>query len=101
MKIAAIHYTKLSVECNNIKQNLFDLTEFRMQGPLHNLEIILSDNVSNTLNLISDNFDWAVIVATGNYFHQQKLIIDTVEHAITNNSPLACHIIEKGGYFLF
>jgi len=101
MKIAAIHYTKLPPECDNIKQNLFDLTEFRMQGPLHNLEIIVSDNISNTLKSITDKFDWAVIVATGNYFHQQKLIIDTVEHAVKNNSPLACHIIQKGGYFYF
>ena len=99
MKIAAIHYTKLPPQCNNIKQNLFDLTEFRMQGPLHDLSIHVSNNVTDTLNSLGDEFDWVVVVATGNYFHQQQLILDTVKHAVANNSPLICHIMHRGGYF--
>jgi len=99
MKIAAIHYTKLPPQCDNIKQNLFDLTEFRMQGPLHDIKVYVSDNVTDTLNSIADEYDWAVIVATGNYFHQQQLILNTVEHAAANNSPLICHIMHRGGYF--
>jgi len=99
MKIAAIHYTKLPSKCNNIKQNLFDLTEFRMQGALRNLSIYVSNDITETLNSISDEYDWAVIVATGNYFHGQHLILETVDHAVAEGSPLICHIMHKGGYF--
>lgn len=101
MKIAVINYIDLPEQCVNIKENLIDVTEFKMHGPLHQLDIHESENITETLNSMIGKYDWAVVIAAGTYFYQQELIVETVKQAQRNNSPLICHIIHKGGYYYF
>lgn len=98
MKVAVIQYTNLPPECDSVRQNLFDLTKFRLEVPCgYQFELLESDDFSATLDELAD-FHWAVLVATGNYFFSGDAMFDTIMHGLEHNSPMVCHIIDKEGY---
>jgi hypothetical protein len=99
-KIVSVLYDDIPENLNDIRNNLIDLTKFKMQGMLP-IDIIKTNKLSDTLDNIKQDVDWAVVIAAGHYLEGQYLIQETVDHAIKENVPLACHILAKGGYFHF
>jgi hypothetical protein len=99
-KIVSVLYDDIPENLNDIRNNLIDLTKFKMQGMLP-IDIIKTNKLSDSLDKITPDVDWAVVIAAGHYLEGQYLIQETVDHAIKENVPLACHILAKGGYFHF
>lgn len=99
--IAIILYDDLPTTCDNIRDNLIDFTEFKLNGR-YQLDIRITKDIDEALNSVCDqNHEWAGVVSAGNYLQDQTLIMQTIEHAQKENSPLACHILDRGGYFHF
>jgi len=98
-KIAVILYDNLTTPCAEIRDNLHNLTEFQMFSnstyPLYD-----SLEITNTLKIIDEDYEWAVVIGVGNYF-TSDIVLKTVQHAIANNSPLACQIFHKDGCYYF
>ena len=99
-KIVSVLYDNIPENLNDIRNNLIDLTKFKMQGMLP-INIIKTNQLSDTLDKLAPDVDWAVVIAAGHWLEGQYLIQETVDHAIKVNVPLACHIMAKGGYFHF
>jgi hypothetical protein len=99
-KIVSVLYDNIPENLNDIRNNLIDLTKFKMQGMLP-INIIKTNQLSDTLDKLAPDVDWAVVIAAGHWLEGQYLIQETVDHAIKENMPLACHILAKGGYFHF
>lgn len=99
-EIAVVLYNNLKPECNDIAQNLIDLTEFKLNGK-YRLNIFHTKTITATLKQLSNNFAWAVVVTAGNFLEGQDLLLKTIDHAKIENSPLVCHILNRGGYYHF
>jgi len=99
-EIVVVLYDTIKPHCQDIKQNLYDLTKFKMGGQ-HQLNIVETCDITKTMReLTNETYTWAVVVAVGNFL-DQSAIFDTVQHAIDNNTPLVCHIVDRGGYYHF
>ena len=99
--VAVVLYNDLNSTCNDIAQNLIDLTDFKLHGK-YNLNIFHTQTITTTLiDLAAQGFTWAVVVTAGNFLQDQNLLFQTIDHAKSENSPLACHILDKGGYYHF
>ena len=99
-EIVVILYDTIKPHCQDIKQNLYDLTKFKMGGQ-HQLNIVETRDITKTMReLTNGTYTWAVVVAVGNFL-DQSAIFDTVQHAMDNNTPLVCHIVDRGGYYHF
>ena len=93
--VAIILYNDLRPVSDPIAQNLIDLTEFKLCGKYRL-------NIMDTVRQCTDQgFVWAVIVTPGTFLQDQILTIKTIEHAKQEGSPLACHILDRGGYYHF
>ena len=100
-KVAVVVYDDLRPHCYDIRDNLTDFTLFKLGGK-RSLNIIHTTEITKTLTeLTNTDYEWAVVIAVGNYIHSQETIFDTIEVGLSENSPLVCHILEKGGYFNF
>lgn len=97
-EIAVVLYNDLKPECDDIAQNLIDLTDFKLNGK-YRLNIFHTKTITATLQQLSNNFAWAIVVTAGNFLQDQTLLFKTIEHAKNENSPLACHILDRGGYY--
>lgn len=94
--VAVVLYNNLKPHCADIAQNLKDLTEFKLQGT----NLYQTTSLTQQLKeLAAQGFAWAVVVAAGNFLANQTLITDTIAHAQAENSPMACHILDRGGYY--
>jgi len=98
-KIAVVIYDNVTDEYEIVKRNLHDFTLFAVQYSKY--DIFIANNLTQTINELIEKYNWAVVIATGNHIKNISAIEDTVNHAISANSPLACHILDKGGYFHF
>ena len=99
--IAVVLYNDLNPNCDDIAQNLIDLTDFKLRGK-YNLNVFYTTTITTTLkDLAAHGFTWAVVVTAGNFLQDQNLLFQTIDHAKSENSPLACHILDKGGYYHF
>ena len=99
-EIVIVLYDTIKPHCQDIKQNLYDLTKFKMGGQ-HQLNIVETQDVTKTIKeLVGGKYTWAVVVAVGNFL-DQSAIFDTVQHAIDNKTPLVCHLVDRGGYYHF
>lgn len=97
--IAVVLYNNLKPHCADIAQNLIDLTEFKLQGR-HQFNLYQTTTLTQQLKeLAAQGFAWAGVVAAGNFLQNQTLITDTIAHARAENSPMACHILVRGGYY--
>jgi hypothetical protein len=100
-EIAVVLYNDLNSDCDDIAQNLIDLTNFKVHGK-YNLNIFHTKTITSTIKDLSlQGFSWAVVVTAGNFLQDQTCLIKTIEHAQNNNSPLCCHILDRGGYYHF
>jgi hypothetical protein len=100
-KVAVIVYDDLRPHCDDIRDNLIDFTLFKLGGK-HKLNIFQTKEITKTLTeLTNTDYEWAVVIAVGHYIHSQETVFETIEVGISENSPLVCHILEKGGYFNF
>lgn len=100
-EVAVVIYNDLKSNCDDIAQNLIDLTDFKVRGQ-YNLNIFHTKTITTTLKeLAQQGFVWAVVVTAGNFLQDQSLLFKTIEHAKSENSPLACHILDRGGYYHF
>lgn len=97
-EIAVVMYNDLPARCNEISENLCDLTRFKFNGQ-YQFSIYETDNITTTLKTLVGQHKWAVVVSAGNTLQTQMLIVDIVEHARRENSPLSCHILDRGGYY--
>jgi len=97
-EIAVVLYNDLKPECDDIAQNLIDFTDFKLNGK-YRLNIFHTKTITATLQQLAGNFAWAVVVTAGNFLQDQTLLFKTIEHAKNENSPLACHILDRGGYY--
>ncbi len=100
MNIAVVLYDNLPEECNKIKNNLRDLTYFKVTHGPDKYDIHDTANITETLKSLNE-YDWAVVICIGTFLSLQKLIRNTVDWAIENNSPLSCQIIDYGNYPYF
>lgn len=98
--IAVVVYDNLPAACDSIRENLCDLTRFKFGGQ-HNLAVFDTVDITKTLTELSGRFAWAVVAAAGTTIREQSQALETVEHAINTNSPLACHILDRNDYFHF
>jgi hypothetical protein len=98
--IAVVLYNNLPNTCANIEENLCDLTRFKFGGQ-YQYKIFDTKNITETLTKLSSTHKWAVIAAAGTTIREQAQIQQTVEHAIAQQSPLSCHILDRQGYFHF
>lgn len=97
--VAIVLYDDLKPISTPIAQNLIDLTEFKLCGK-YRFNIIHTKNITETIGkCVNDGFEWAVVVAAGNFLQDQILAIKTIEHAKAEGAPLACHILDRGGYY--
>jgi len=97
--IAVVLYDNLKPECADIAQNLIDLTEFKLCGR-YQFNLYQTKTLTEELKKLAEQgYEWAGVVAAGNFLQNQTLVIDTIEHAQAENSPMACHILDRGGYY--
>ena len=100
-EVAVVLYDDLKPESADIRDNLQDFTEFKTYGR-YQLNVFKTKNITETIRSLSkDGFEWAVVITIGNYLREQNIIFQTIEHAKKENSPLACHILDRGGYYHF
>ena len=98
-KIAVILYDNLPDTCSPIRDNLRDLTHFKLRGRFMP-EIYETQNLSDTLQQVSQgDFDWAVVIAVGNNLQDPSIIWQTVQYAMDQGAPLSGHILDRGGYY--
>ena len=101
-KIAVVVYDNLPDHCNSLKQNLIDLTHWKVSfGGGYNFHIEQTQNVTATLTQLANNHKWAVVVAAGHWLGYQKHMIKNIEYAVSQHSPLSCHILDDGEFFHF
>jgi hypothetical protein len=97
--IAIVLYDNIKPHCADIAQNLIDLTDFKLNGQ-YQFNLSQTKDLTQELKKLADKgYAWAGIVAAGNFLQSQTLITDTIEHAKSENSPMACHILDRGGYY--
>ena len=101
-KLAVIVYDDLQGPAKDIRDNLRDFTEFKLQGR-YQFHVTHTQHITDTLRQVTDDgYEWAVVVAVGTYLrNSQTDVLETLAHAQSQNSPLACHILDQGGYFHF
>ena len=97
-EIAVVMYNNLPAQCNEISENLCDLTRFKFNGQ-YQFSIYETSNITDTLKTLIGQHQWAVVIAAGNTLQTQMLIVDIVNHARQEQSPLSCHILDRGGYY--
>lgn len=97
-EITVVVHTALNSNCEDIRNNLYDFTQFKLGGR-YNLNIVATDRITQTLSELTSR--WAVIVAIGNYIEGQGVIIDTVRWAEEQQAPLVAHLLDQGGYYHF
>ena len=97
--IAVVLYNNLKPHCADIAQNLIDLTEFKLCGQ-YQFNLYQTKTLTEELKkLVKQGYKWACVVAAGNFLQNQTLVINTIEHAKLENAPMACHILDRGGYY--
>ena len=97
--IAVILYNNIKPEHADIAQNLIDLTEFKLNGR-YQYNLYQTKTLTAELKKLADQgYAWAGVVAAGNFLQNQTLIMDTIDHAKSENVPMACHILDRGGYY--
>lgn len=97
--IAVVLYDNLKPKCADIAQNLIDLTEFKLCGR-YQFNLYQTKTLTEELKKLAEKgYDWVGVVAAGNFLQNQTLVIDTIEHAKLENAPMACHILDRGGYY--
>ena len=97
--IAVILYNNIKPEHADIAQNLIDLTEFKLNGR-YQYNLYQTKTLTAELKKLADQgYAWAGVVAAGNFLQNQTLIMDTIDHAKSENAPMACHILDRGGYY--
>jgi hypothetical protein len=97
--IAIVLFDNIKPHCADIAQNLIDLTDFKLRGQ-YQFNLFQTKDLTQELKKLANNgFAWAGVVAAGNFLQSQTLITDTIDHAKSENSPLACHILDRGGYY--
>jgi len=103
-EITVVLYDDLGPNCDDIRNNLYDLTNFKVGGS-HKFKTISTRNITDTIRELCVNNTssekWAVIIGIGTFLQGQNVIFDTVKHAKQENAPLACHILDRGGYYHF
>ena len=97
-EIAVVMYNNLPKRCKEISENLCDLTRFKFNGQ-YQFSIYETDSITATLKTLVGQHKWAVVVSAGNTLQTQMLIVDIVNHARREKSPLSCHILDRGGYY--
>ena len=98
--IAVVLYDTTKPHCQDIHQNLYDFTRFKLGGQ-HSYNIIETRDITRTIQKLTEsNFSWVVVVAVGNFL-DQSAILDTVQHAVNQQVPLIAHIVDRGGYYHF
>ena len=97
-EIAVVMYNNLPEYCKEISENLCDLTRFKFNGQ-YQFSVYETDNITDTLKTLVGQHKWAVVVSAGNTLQTQMLIVDIIEHARLEKSPLSCHILDRGGYY--
>ena len=97
--IAVVLYDNLKPECADIAQNLIDLTDFKLCGQ-YRFNLFQTKTLTEELKkLAGQGYEWVGVVAAGNFLQSQTLVIDTIRHAQEEKSPMACHILDRGGYY--
>ena len=84
--IAVVLYDNLKPECADIAQNLIDLTEFKLCGQ-YQFNLYQTKTLTEELKKLADQgYEWASIVAAGNFLQNQTLInINDYQLLITYN----------------
>ena len=102
-QIAVVVYDDLSADCDSIRQNLIDLTSWKMSyGAIdHTFHIQITSNIDQTLQNLPDNFVWVLVVSAGHFLVDQHFIRQNIDYAIEQHSPLSCHIIDTGDFYYF
>lgn len=102
-QIAVVVYDDLSADCDSIRQNLIDLTSWKMSyGAIdHTFHIQITSNIDQTLQNLPDKFVWVLVVSAGHFLVDQHFIRQNIDYAIEQNSPLSCHIIDTGDFYYF
>lgn len=101
-KIAVIVYDNLPEHCDPLKQNLIDLTHWKVSfGCGYNFHIEHTQTITQTLSQMAKNYKWAVVAAAGHWLGFQKDVVKNIEYAVNQHSPLSCHIMDDGEFFHF
>lgn len=101
-KLAVIVYDDLQGPAVDLRDNLRDFTEFKLQGR-HQFNIIHTQHITQTLQqCVDQGFAWAAVVAVGTWLRNSQVdILKTLDHAAAESVPLCCQILDRGGYFHF
>ena len=71
--IAVVLYNNIKPECADIAQNLIDLTDFKLRGQ-YQLNLYQTKTLTQELKkLAGHGYEWAVVVAAGNFLQNQTL----------------------------
>lgn len=98
---ALVLYDTLKPNSTEIAERLKDLTKFKMHGQIRS-KTFETSNITQCLKELSEKgYKWAVVVTPGNFMQTQEVLFRTVDYAMEKNSPLACHILDRGGYYHF
>jgi len=98
--VVIVHYDDLPSSINDIHDNLFDYTEYKISmGPLK-LSRIATKNISDTLvSLTTKNIKWAIVITSGNLIISQEIFTQAIDFAVEHKTPLVGHVLDRGGYF--
>lgn len=94
-----ILYNQDHPQCADITQRLTDFTAFKLSAS--HLPVVKTNNIDNSLNELSSNYQWAVVVMSGSKFNNPQIFDQIVDHCIGENSPLAAHLLLKNNYINF
>lgn len=98
---AIILYDNLKNNAERISQRLNDFIRFKTHGQI-DIQVFETKNISQFLTELADKgYSWVTVATPGNYLQSQELFLQSIEHAKSQDAPLACHILDKGGYYHF
>lgn len=94
MKNAIILYDDFpnNFEDLSYKEKIKQITKFYINPP-NNFDIIKSSNLNNTLELISEKYEWVFINLLGHAVHINNLYEEIIAYCKQNNYPICGHIV--------
>lgn len=97
-QFTVVLFDNLTESTKHLRTRLLDLAEFKSKG---NLDLVVSDDLDNDLQKLSDKYQYAVVIALGSIWHTSQEIFDSIKYAQEKDASLIAHIVQKDPYYEF
>jgi hypothetical protein len=92
IQFTVVLFDNLPEHAKHLKTRLLDLAEFKARG---SFDIAVSNDLDTDLKKLSNDYEYAVVIALGSIWHTNREIVDSVQYAKEKDAPLIAHIIDR------